>query len=357
MIDRSKRYTDRSSRWLALILFLVAMYLVPWMLGHQGWYAKDGYREFLFFVPFQQFYLLGPAIYFYITSLLHQESKFKKKDLLHFFPAIGYALYSLVIFVGDVFIFDEFYFYADGEDKDLDTWYQLSGLAFILFYAWKSYQVYQAYRRHVVEMVSYADELRFSWIKQFLFVLLIVVFLRLIFFILFPEFGSFGQKWWYYLLIAIIFYYVSIVGFSHIEKLTATLAFKMPEVIEVDHSGSAIDEKELIEFKAKVEHFLGSERGYKNPQLSLMEVASSLGTTPKKISQVSNQGFNSNFNDLINKKRVNAFIEMIDEGRHDQFTLLSLALDCGFNSKTTFNRSFKKVTGKTPQQYLAAREK
>ena len=60
-----------------------------------------------------------------------------------------------------------------------------------------------------------------------------------------------------------------------------------------------------------------------------------------------------NFNDFVNEKRAEAVIEKLKNGEHISNTLLSIALDCGFNSKTTFNRAFKKHTGITPKQFIA----
>jgi|GEM_PF-2808764 len=50
-----------NSYWLSMFVALCAAYQVPFMVGYQGWYGRDGYREFLFFVPFQQFFLIGPV--------------------------------------------------------------------------------------------------------------------------------------------------------------------------------------------------------------------------------------------------------------------------------------------------------
>ena len=60
-----------------------------------------------------------------------------------------------------------------------------------------------------------------------------------------------------------------------------------------------------------------------------------------------------NFNDFINQKRIEKVIQKMKNLEHQQSTLYALGLDCGFNSKTTFNRAFKKHTSLTPKQYLA----
>jgi AraC-like DNA-binding protein len=74
--------------------------------------------------------------------------------------------------------------------------------------------------------------------------------------------------------------------------------------------------------------------------------------TRGQVSEVINNGFNKNFNDFVNSYRVNAFKSMLEENKHEQLSLLGLAHECGFNSKATFNRVFKKLTHYSPSEYL-----
>jgi AraC-like DNA-binding protein len=69
---------------------------------------------------------------------------------------------------------------------------------------------------------------------------------------------------------------------------------------------------------------------------------------------VINQREGKHFYDFVNTYRIEEFKEMIAARKNLQFTLLSIALDCGFSSKTSFNRYFKKATGQTPSEYVEA---
>jgi AraC-like DNA-binding protein len=84
----------------------------------------------------------------------------------------------------------------------------------------------------------------------------------------------------------------------------------------------------------------------------LLDLAQATGSNTALISKVINKGFNQNFNDLVNTLRIDAFKAKVAAGESSKSTLLGLALDCGFNSKATFNRAFKKQTGQTPKEYL-----
>ena len=332
------------------------------MFGYANWYAQKSYREFLFFVPFQQLFLLGPVFFFYVRTLLNRNLKFTTKDLLHFVPAILYLLYSLIIFITDKLILDEFYFYANERDKDLDFWYQMAGLISMLFYLFMSLKYYLRYRKLSLQEVSFADEVAFKWVKHFIIAFSLILVLRVLFFILNPEWGEFGNKYWYYLCFSILLLYISITGYTSSIKTSLKVDTVLMVKIEPSNEKSSAQKNDsdgvvaLHEWKDKVMHLFEAKEVYKSPNLTLTDRANLLNTNRNLISKVINQEFNMNFNDFVNKKRAEAVIEKLKNGNHIHNTLLSIALDCGFNSKTTFNRAFKKHTGSTPRQFIAKKQ-
>lgn len=92
---------------------------------------------------------------------------------------------------------------------------------------------------------------------------------------------------------------------------------------------------------------------YKNPELSLGELAELLSVHPNYLSQVINEKTAQNFYQYINKLRVEAFLQIAVLPHKQHYSLLALAFECGFNSKSTFNKYFKTVTGTTPSEYFS----
>lgn len=343
----------QDSKWLAAFVILGALYICPFMLGYAGWYSIKSYREFLFFVPFQQLFLIGPVFYFYLKSLLSQDFSLTKKEIIHFLPATFYLIYSLVVFVGDKLLLDEFYFYADGRDKDLDFWYQFSGLISMLFYLALSLKHYLEYRKASLQEVSFADEIAFKWIQHFTIAFGVILILRVLFFILNPEWGEFGSKYWYYLCFSILLMYISITGYSSTLKVATTLRPNLLDSNQANQEKNTDESEDLSIWKHKINALFESNDIFKNPNLTLTDLARNLDTNRNIISKVINQEFEMNFNDYVNEKRVESIIKRLENGEHVKTTLLGIAIDCGFNSKTTFNRAFKKYTGESPKQFIS----
>lgn len=91
---------------------------------------------------------------------------------------------------------------------------------------------------------------------------------------------------------------------------------------------------------------------YRKHELSLNDLASELTIHPNYLSQIINEREEKNFFDFINTYRVEEFKRRIAIKENHQYTLMAIAYDCGFNSKSSFNRYFKKHTGETPSQYF-----
>ena len=101
-----------------------------------------------------------------------------------------------------------------------------------------------------------------------------------------------------------------------------------------------------------VQKYMEEQKPYLNPDLNLADLAESLNMTRAQLSDVINSGFSKNFNDFVNHYRISAFKNALEQGKQEQLSLLGIAYECGFNSKATFNRVFKKLEKSSPSQYL-----
>ncbi len=107
----------------------------------------------------------------------------------------------------------------------------------------------------------------------------------------------------------------------------------------------------LIQKGYWLRHQMKVNRFYLDADLSLNSLAKGLGISIHELSRIINTGLRKNFNDFVNEFRIQDVARKMKDPAYDRITLLGIAYDCGFNSKTTFNRAFKQIIGKSPAEY------
>jgi AraC-like DNA-binding protein len=95
---------------------------------------------------------------------------------------------------------------------------------------------------------------------------------------------------------------------------------------------------------------------YLNPKLTIHDLAHDIEVQPHQLSKIINKEFHSNFFEFVNSYRVEEFKKKVCSEEFKNLTILGIALECGFNSKSSFNRIFKESTGITPGDYLRHRQ-
>jgi AraC-like DNA-binding protein len=102
---------------------------------------------------------------------------------------------------------------------------------------------------------------------------------------------------------------------------------------------------------ARVVAALANEQLFKDPDLTLDALARHLGLTPNAVSQLLNNGLRQSFSEVVNGYRLAEVKQRLLGPDVQRLTVLAIAFEAGFNSKTTFNRVFKEKTGLTPKEY------
>ena len=127
---------------------------------------------------------------------------------------------------------------------------------------------------------------------------------------------------------------------------------RINEPKKVKYLRSSLSEALAMEIYTDLTKVINEEKIFVNPELTLAELAQTLDVHPHNLSQVINTYEEKSFYDYINLKRIEEFKRIVAVPENRKFTLLALAHDCGFNSKTSFNRNFKNLTGLSPSDYL-----
>lgn len=115
---------------------------------------------------------------------------------------------------------------------------------------------------------------------------------------------------------------------------------------------SLLNEKEIENYLEQLDQLMKAEQIYLDPAISLRLLAEKLDMQPNKLSWLLNEQIGKNFNEYINAFRLITFKEKALNPNNSNLTLLGLAYESGFNSKTVFNAFFKKMEGVTPKSWV-----
>jgi AraC-like DNA-binding protein len=380
LLWRGLKQDSLSDSLLSAFLMVAALFIVPWMTGFAGWYEPHTlYREILFYTPFVHGLFIGPLLYLYLKALTNFDYRLKRRDWLHLLPGMLYIIWCAAVVIVDKFIVGHYYLMNGRNDPDFDVWYQILQKASIAIYLLATIKYYQQYKKYIQLEVSFADGVHFGWLKNFLLAFAVITFLPLVQDLLellpyFENLGDYVLSWYYFMAFAVVVYYIAINGYHAESKQRQRLHFEpgvLQQYQQVSPPSESIplalgqhptykeakpittdDEAGLMAWKEKITSNMEMDRLYEDAELTLTQLAKKMGSNNSVISKVINQGFSQNFNDFVNRYRIEAVQQRLKIGEHKQQTLLSIAFACGFNSKATFNRAFKKQTGLSPKDWL-----
>lgn len=121
---------------------------------------------------------------------------------------------------------------------------------------------------------------------------------------------------------------------------------------EAPPPGIPSDMELLRSYASRVRRYLETSGVYTNPDLSLRDVAQATGIHYNTLSRAINAVLGKNFFELINGMRIEKSKTLLMEKKKRRLTIETIAEECGFNSRFTFNDAFKKSTGMTTSQWL-----
>ena len=339
MILFIRRENKLANRILAFFLLATSLWLVDTFMNVAGIYAQNADA---YFKPIYYSFAFGPLIYFYVRSITNSAFKFKPIYFLHFIPVLLQAcLYWFLNFQS--YAFKRWYW----QEVHLPYTYRVEfdgtfiSLAIYLIFSIALIRKYQAWLK---ENFSESSKITLNWLKIILVLLLILCVQWFVEVILRDFYGNYYQYNFSVIILGLLTMVLAVRAFlqdnlSHIQFSPTT---NSDEVLKPQ-----IQQTILKAIKSRME----TSKDFLDPTLNLKTFAQNLGMPKRIVSEHLNHGLNQTFHDFVNKYRVEEVKKKILEDQAQKFTLEAIAYDCGFNSKATFNRTFKKYTGLTPSQF------
>lgn len=302
-------------------------------------------------------FLLGPTLLFFVRSL-----KEKKEDILlpylkHLIPYfIHWSFVSLPLGLS---IISTSLLQAYGQRiSGISDYLNLIENAYFLSYIIITFKLIRRTEDLTKQAVSSLDSKDLNWLQTLIIgIASIVVFdsLLSIYELIYPPQDLAWNPGLIVATLLIIFY--AVLGYkgtvqSRILLPDFLLENRQPQTLRSTNTGeSLITETKALELKAELLSLMEQDRPYLDENLTLGDLASKIDITDKRLSELLNKHLGTNFYDFVNQYRVEAFKKKIIDDSYSQFTILGLAYECGFKSKTSFNRIFKQSTGMSPSAY------
>lgn len=304
----------------------------------------------------------GPYMYLYTSYLVENRTRFRKRDLLHFLPFTAMTI-TYFMFFKDVVDFSEVTYFNNDSYLVVRVLYGLIFFTSVVTYTVMTYIKLWRYRKSLTTNFSYwSRQLKLLWLNFIpgLFAILFVIYFVVGFI------NAFSFKQIYDITM------ISHVGLTVIAFSISYFGLKQPTLFRpsykrADTEGSVIEEpaededkkkikarfteEEANKLEAKLTRHMEVAKPYLTPDLTLYDLASQINIGKNDLTELLNNHLGKNFFSFVNEYRLNAVIERLESPDYDHFTIISIAYDCGFNSKSTFNNLFKQHTGLTPSEY------
>lgn len=317
-------------------------------------------------------YALAPLIYFYVSSLTNRSFSFKKHHLYYFLPLPSLYLLWTPVYLKTAEWKTDFLVKVLNRKEDIlqaDYPYNLffitlfvvilSGLIFLVM----SFIKLHRFRLSIKQLYSSVDAINLNWLK-FLLILSSCIWLS-------SFLSLFMDSRVFYVMDLLAFpVFIFFISYYDLRQKRIPLTVDMiagesPDTVkdgnflqekgakedQVKYAKSEISEETAEELTGKLMFLLNHEKVYLKSDLSLPELAGMMDTSTHKLSRLLNERINQSFYEFINYHRVQEVMSRLASDEFKNFKILAIAFDSGFNSKTTFNASFKKYSGLSPSEY------
>ncbi|MGI4736835.1 MAG: helix-turn-helix domain-containing protein [Janthinobacterium lividum] len=362
------RCNQLPNRFLALLMLAIALWLLDGFFRVSGLYRQE---PGLYFSPIYYSLAFGPLLYFYVRGLIEADFRWSWRHCgWHFAPVLVQAALYWWLRTQSYDFRNWFWQHVHRPYtyrlEFIGTWVSLTG------YLLLSLRRLRQYQRWLADNFSDILALRLLWLRWLLVLLAVVSAQWLIELGLRELFGLYYRYDYSTELLGGVVFIIGLVGLRQADRpavraaeadlsspelpapTPAPATAPAPAAPAAGRSSPALAAPPVDAAVAeRIRRALEDEQLYLNPVLSLAEVAAHTGLAPKLISYTINAGLGRSFNDVVNGLRVAEVQRRLAQPDARRFTLLGIALESGFNSKTTFNRIFKQLTGTAPRDYDA----
>jgi AraC-like DNA-binding protein len=309
--------------------------------------------------------LFGPLVLLYALTASDRTRGLRRRDALHFVPFVAVVLWGLPVYAmsgaGKIALYEQLRAGLRPESfAVIDTLKYVSGIVYSIV----TITALRHHRRRIEDSYSSLEHVNLRWLLVLTLAGAAIWGLATAFHVLDllrPPGPVVSEDSVVALGIAILVYGIGYMALRQPEVFTVatgewrvqrpTAESAPPAGASPRYERSGLGEREAAALEARLLDLMDRDHPYRNSELTLADLAERLQTSPHKLSEVLNAQLGQTFYEFVNGYRVREVQRRLADDTTRNLTLLSLALDAGFASKSTFNAAFKKHTGRTPSDY------
>lgn len=368
----SKKERHKSDSLLIVWLLAMGIQLISYYLIERKLYDPSLAEIIILLLP-PLIYVHGPLLFLYTNSLVYKTTSFKINSLLHFIPFIASFLYYQYLNIFEANGDSSYFTSGSVKFEYLSLGFYLLNIFLNPVYVVIVLLKITRHQRKIKMNFSYLENINLNWLKVLaigLGSISLIVWIVHIISILGTIENNINRDFWIFLSVTVFVFMAGYFGFkqgviykfvtheeSPEEREAGTGKQQNPEtggklvVSNSKYEKSQLGEKEADEIIDKLNRFMSENRAFINSELSLEDVALGIHINSHTLSQILNVFIKKNFFVYVNAYRVNRVKEMLVDAAFNNYSLLGIAEEAGFNSKSSFNRIFKNETGMTPTEY------
>ncbi len=299
--------------------------------------------------------LVIPIFYLYTRCITKPQRGLYKKDSLVFIPYALSSIYWITLFLStNEYDLIQLFYHTTLQNQPFHFVFfkSLIGLLYPLFLLFILFQQ-NKHQKMILKNFSYTEGINYRWIKLLTIITLLEWMIsHFYYFISGTDINNEHSLQTSAIFSTIFIFIIGYYGLKQGYFLSNKDDVNLNEPTKNVKDKSSISDSEAIYYTEKLESFMNKDKIYLNNTLSLSDLADSSGMSRNTLSWVINEKLNSNFYSYVNAYRIEEFKKIAITPQYENFTILAIAIECGFNSKATFNRIFKLSTGMTPNQYI-----
>jgi AraC-like DNA-binding protein len=291
-------------------------------------------------LPFYAFIL--PAFYTFVTYYLNVQKKIKS------FVNISIILFSIEA-ICRIILFNKFYnnYQTLSKYRHIE---EIINILFSIFLFLKAFLLLFNNTKLYEKILTYDN---IKWLKKFMFIASIIMISWIVAFTININ-RIFPLEYVYYPLrisVSILIFWLGYQGFTNYSLLMERIQVRKL----IDESKKLSNTKKNVSISnskfSNIKNHIENNYCYLNPHFSLENLSEELKMSTSSLSKIINNENEYNFSDYINYLRIEKAKELLLSDEYKNYTILSIGLECGFNSKSTFYLAFKKFTNTTPVEY------